>query len=281
MAGPRWFGPRERELELLADIDGELELDRPNAARMYDYYLGGTQNFPLDREYAERALARFPHAARTAQANRAFLARAVRYCVTTGIRQFLDLGSGIPTVGCVHQVAHRLDRHARIAYVDREPVAVAHSRMLLADAPCVTVTQADLRMPEQVLASTGVADLLDFDQPIAVLLVAVLHFVGDADDPAGIVHGYRRVLAPHSALVLSHVSDDQPTEEQAAPHRAVAEVYQNTNTPAYLRDRGTIAGLFGDSRLIEPGLVDALHWRPDEAYGEDDRCGFYAGVARL
>lgn len=264
----------------LAGIVGEPDLNRPNAARMYDYYLGGAQNLRLDRDYAERALARFPHAARTAQANRQFLDRAVRFCLDSGIRQFLDLGSGIPTVGNVHEIAHQHSPHARIAYVDHEPVAVAHARRLLRTTPGVTVTQADLRAPQEVLAAEAVADLFDWQEPIAVLFVAVLHFVSDADDPAAILAAYRDAVPTGSALVLSHVSDDQPTEELAAPHRAVAEVYQHTTTPAYLRDRATIAALVGESSFVDPGLVDALHWRCDPAADPHDRCGFYAGVVR-
>lgn len=259
----------------------DLGMDRPNAARMYDYYLGGAQNFALDREYADRALARFPHTARTAQSNRAFLARAVRYCLQAGIRQFLDLGSGIPTRGNVHEVAHAIAPQTRVAYVDNESVAVAHGRQLLADIPEATVTQADLRHPEQVLDADGVVGLLDFDQPIAILMVAVLHFVSDDARPVELVARYRAAVPAGSMLVISHVSDDQPTEELAAPHRAVAEVYRETSNPAYLRDRPSIRALFGDATLVDPGLVDALHWRPDDPPDPGDHCGFYAGVARL
>lgn len=259
----------------------DLGMDQPNAARMYDYYLGGAQNFALDREYANRALARFPHTARTARANRAFLARAVRYCLQAGITQFLDLGSGIPTVGNVHEIAQPIEPTARVAYVDNEQIAVAHGRQLLADTAGATVTQADLLRPEQVLAADGVAGLLDFDQPVAILLVAVLHFVGDEAKPGEVVARYRAAVPPGSALVISHVSDDQPTEELAAPHRAVAEVYRHTSNPAYLRDRRSITALFGDATLVEPGLVDVLHWRPERPQDPADHCGFYAGVARI
>ncbi len=260
---------------------GDPALNRPNAARMYDYYLGGAQNLELDREYAERALRRFPHAARTAQANRDFLGRAVTFCLRSGIRQFLDLGSGIPTVGSVHEVAHSVDPDARVAYVDNEPVAVAHSHRLLEATPAVSSSHADLRDPARVLAAPGVRDLLDFDQPVAVLMVAVLHFVSDTDAPVEIVADYCQALPTGSALVLSHVSDDQPTEELAAPHRAVAEVYRDTTTPAYLRDRPTIRSLFGEAGLVEPGLVDVLHWRPERLHDPFDHCGFYAGVGVL
>lgn len=260
----------------------EIDLTRPNAARMYDYYLGGDAHLAVDREAAERALARFPHTADSAQANRAFLDRAVRACLQKGIRQFLDLGSGVPTVGNVHEIAHHHDPGARVAYVDNEPVAVAHGDRLMAENPLVTVTLADLRNPREVLTAPEVAGLLDFRQPIAVLMVAVLHFVADEDDPAGIVTAYREVLPTGSALVLSHISDDQPTEELAAPHRAVAEVYRTSSTPAHLRDRHDIATLFTGFEVLDPGVVDARHWRPDTPRALDqDPCGFYAGVGWL
>ncbi len=272
----------ESQLERdLAAITGVADLDRPNAARMYDYYLGGSQNLARDREAAEQALSRFPLTARSAQANRAFLTRAVGYCLDQGIRQFLDLGSGIPTTGNVHEIAHARDADARIAYVDVEPVAVAHAHRLLHPLSQVTVTQADLREPQQVLTAPGVADLFDWHRPVAVLCVAVLHFISDRDNPGAILTRYRRTLAPGSALVLSHVSDDQPTDELAAPHRAVAQVYQHTSTPAYLRDHVSIAALLGNAALAEPGLVDALHWRPTTPSNPADRCGFYAAIAAL
>ncbi|MDR7304294.1 SAM-dependent methyltransferase [Haloactinomyces albus] len=260
----------------------DVDLTRPNAARMYDYYLGGDAHFAADREAADRALARFPHAAGSARANRAFLDRAVRACLQKGIRQFLDLGSGVPTVGNVHEIAHHHDPEARVAYVDNEPVAVAHGDRLMAENPLVTVTLADLRNPREVLAAPGVAGLLDFRQPVAVLMVAVLHFVSDEADPTGIVATYREALPAGSALVLSHISDDQPTEELAAPHRAVAEVYRTSSTPAHLRDYPAIAALFTGFEVLAPGVVDARHWRPDEPRAlEQDPCGFYAGVGWL
>ena len=187
-----------------------------NSARMYDYLLGGAQNFAVDREAVHAALARFPHLARSAQANRAFLRRVVRYCLTElGITQFLDLGSGVPTVGNVHEVAHALDPTARLVYVDHEPVAVAVARRLLADTHTVAVLQADLTDPATVLASAEVADTLDLTAPVAVLVLSVLRFVPDTANPAGAIATYLDALAPGSALALSHISDDQPTEAES------------------------------------------------------------------
>ena len=164
------------------------DADTPNAARMYDWYLGGAANFAVDREYAQRALDRFPHTARSAQANRSFLRRAVTWCVEQGIDQFLDLGSGIPTVGNVHAVARALDPAVRVVYVDHEPVAAAHGRDLLAGTAGVAFAEADLCDPAAVLASPQVRETLDFRRPVAILLIAVLHFIADDEDPACLLY---------------------------------------------------------------------------------------------
>ncbi|MGH3977785.1 MAG: SAM-dependent methyltransferase [Pseudonocardiaceae bacterium] len=260
---------------------GEIDFDVPSPARMYDYFLGGAQNSAADRASAEEAIARFPNVARTAQANRSFLGRAVRYCLETGIDQFLDLGSGIPTVGNVHEVAHAVNPDARVAYVDCEPVAAIHARHLLRDTSGVTITEADLRQPDVVLGSPGVAGLLDFTRPVALLTVSVLHFIDDLDDPWGIVARYRRALPPGSALVLSHVSDDQPDEELAAAVRAVNEIYRRTTTAGGPRDRAAIEAMFAGFTLVEPGLVDLVHWRPTEDSTGADRSAFYGAVGHL
>ncbi|HEY4021315.1 MAG TPA: SAM-dependent methyltransferase, partial [Pseudonocardiaceae bacterium] len=182
----------------------EFDVTRPNAARMYDYFLGGAHNLAIDRELADKTIAIMPGIVDMARANRSFLRRAVQYCMKAGIRQYLDLGSGIPTVGHVHEVAHRIDRAARVAYVDIEPVAVAQTKRLLADVPTATVTKADITDPKQVLAAPGVAELLDFNQPVAIVACAVLHFVPDSADPVGVLTTYRDHLSPGGALVFSH-----------------------------------------------------------------------------
>ena len=266
-------------------VDEELEL--ANSARMYDYLLGGAQNFAADREAVHAALARFPSMARSAQANRAFLRRVVRYCYRElGIRQFLDLGSGVPTVGNVHEIAQALDPTGRVVYVDHEPVAVAHARRLLADTPGVEILQADLTDPAMVYASPEAA-ILDLTEPVAVLLLSVLHFVPEDRDPGGAIRAYLERLVPGSAVAISHISDDQPTEADAAPHREVARVFAQTASPAYLRDRTQIGALFAGHPLVAPGLVDANDWHPDPSRRFDagapaehpDRCGYYAGLA--
>ncbi|RCW44479.1 S-adenosyl methyltransferase [Halopolyspora algeriensis] len=237
-----------------------LDVQHPNAARMYDYYLGGAANFAVDRQAAEQALAITPEIGRFARANRSFLGRAVAQLCEQGIDQFLDLGSGVPTVGNVHEIAHRHNPEARIAYVDIEPVAVSHARQLLDDDPLVSVTQADIRHPGQVLAAPEVAGLLDFDRPVAVLAVAILHFVPDTEDPAGIMATYRDACVPGSYLVLSHAAAITMTAQEAS---AGQELYRGTTTPLWPRSAEEITPMLAGYHLIEPGLVPVDQWRPD------------------
>lgn len=238
-----------------------LDIDSPNPARMYDYFLGGSANFAVDREAAQEQIERVPDTLVWARANRSFLGRAVRYLVDQGIGQFLDLGSGVPTVGNVHEIAHRERPHARVAYVDHEPVAVAHARRLLGDdEQWSAVIQADIRYPSEVLSAPGVAGLLDFSRPVAVLAVSVLSFLRDEENPADVVAAYRDACVPGSALALSHVSavslDD--SERADTEHR-----YRRASTPGRFRTREEIATLFSGYRLVEPGLVLLDEWHPE------------------
>ncbi|GAA4855555.1 SAM-dependent methyltransferase [Saccharopolyspora cebuensis] len=242
-----------------SDFDSP-DVNSPNAARMYDYFLGGAANFAVDRIAAEQALAVTPEIGRFARANRSFLGRLVAHLCDLGIDQFLDLGSGVPTVGNVHQIAHRHDPHARVAYVDVEPVAVSHARSLLDGQPHVTITQADIRSPEAVLSAPGVAGLMDFTRPVAVLAVAILHFVPDDDDPASLVASYHRACAPGSYLGMSHASPVTMTAEQVAGGR---EVYRSTTTPITPRSREAIMAMLTGWQLLDPGLVPLDQWRPD------------------
>lgn len=237
----------------------EFDVTRPNAARMYDYFLGGAHNLAIDRELADQTIAIMPAIVSTARANRAFLQRGVQYCMAAGIRQYLDLGSGIPTVGHVHEVAHRIDRSARVAYVDIEPVAVAQTKRLLADVPTATVTKADITEPKQVLAAPGVAELLDFSQPIAVVACACLHFVPDSADPVGVLAVYRDNLVPGSALVFSHGASSL-TDEQS---ELMVALYNQTTQPGHRRTQEDIEAMLAGWNLVEPGLVDAAEWRPE------------------
>jgi SAM-dependent methyltransferase len=259
-----------------------IDFDRPNAARMYDYLLGGAHNFAVDRELAERAIAGHPTLRYLAQANRGYLRRVVEWCLEEGIDQFLDLGSGVPTVGNVHEIAQASVPGARVAYVDFEPVAVAHAAEIIGaldtatDTETVTVTRADLRLPDTVLTAPGVAELLDFTRPVAVLAIAVLHFVDD--DLAGILAAYRDVLAPGSVIALSHSTDDSDDPAVAASVRAVAEAYRGSATPLILRDRAAIAAILGGLDVVAPGTVDIVDWpHPDPAA---ERTSVYSSVGR-
>jgi hypothetical protein len=240
---------------------GEIDTTRPNAARMYDYYLGGSASFPADREAAEAGLAVLPHAREYALANRAFLGRVVGYLARLGVDQFLDLGSGIPTMGNVHHIVRRHNPRGRVAYVDHEPVAVAHARYLLADDDRVSIDQADIREPEQVLRAPGVRRLVDFRRPLAVLAVAILPFVVDDDEAARLLRAYRGVCAPHSFLALSHISPLAATPQEVT---AAEQVMARTPTPVRWRSRDQIAALLTGYTMLPPGLVPTPQWKPTQ-----------------
>jgi SAM-dependent methyltransferase len=250
-----------------------------SAARVYDYMLGGNHNFAVDREMARRGLAAMPDLAIQTQANRAFLHRAVRWLVEAGVRQFLDLGSGIPTRGNVHEVAQRAAPDARVVYVDIDAVAVAHSRHLLADNPHATAIQEDLRKPETVLDHPEVRELLDFDQPVAVLLLAVLHAIGDQHDPYGVVGTFRDALAPGGHLVISHGTGDSRPDVWA---RMVA-MSQSTAYPLTPRSREQVSRFFTGLELVDPGVVWAPLWhpeQPEDVDGDPGASSNWVGVGR-
>jgi SAM-dependent methyltransferase len=257
----------------------EIDIDRPSASRMYDYYLGGSHNFATDREVAEQALAILPDIPLLAQMNRAFLRRAVAYCVSAGVRQFLDVGSGIPTLGNVHEVAQRAAPDARVVYVDIDPVAVAHSRAILVDNPNATVIQEDVRRPAAILAHPELRTLLDLDRPIALLMVAVLPFVAESDDPAGILGTFAEALAPGSHLVISQTTDEGDREH----FERLMSLYRDTSHPFTVRRHAAVSALFRGFDLVEPGVVWVPQWRPDPAEEADEhpeRSGVYGGVGR-
>jgi SAM-dependent methyltransferase len=239
----------------------DVDLDRPSVARVYDYYLGGSHNFAADRAFAEQVLKAMPAVAGLARSNRAFLRRALRDLAGQGVRQFLDLGSGIPTVGNVHEVlADAGVEDSRVVYVDHDPVAVAHSRAILADVPGTAVVAGDLRSPAEILAQPQVQGLLDFSRPIAFLLVAVLHFVPDEQRPADIVAGYAAAGVPGSHVVLSHAGLDRPL---TAAEEEAWEMYRRSPTPLILRTKDQIAALLGDLTVLPPGVVSTHEWRPE------------------
>ena len=232
----------------------------PSTARMYDWWLGGHDNFAADRAAALAVSEAAPEAQLMAVENRKFLRRAVRYLVAeAGITQFLDIGTGLPTQGNVHQVAQGINPAARVVYVDNDPMVLAHSRALKTGGNTVVI-EADLWDPRVILDHPGTRKLIDFSQPLAVMLVAVLHFISDDDDdPSAIVGAIRDVLQPGSYLVLSHVAGD--IRRESAANAAVH--YKKVTSGATLRGREEISRFFAGLELIDPGLVQVPHWRPD------------------
>ncbi|GII24805.1 SAM-dependent methyltransferase [Planosporangium mesophilum] len=254
------------------------------AARMYDYYLGGIHNFPADREAADKIMAQFPFVPMAARTNRAFVRRAVRQLVDAGVRQFLDLGSGIPTVGNVHEIAQKQAPDTRVAYVDIDSVAVAESLEILEGNERATAVRADLRNPRAVLDHPGVRRLLDFDQPIGLVMAAVLHFVPEDAEAYDLVAQFVAALAPGSYLVLSHIAAEAFVAD-SDEGRAAREVYQRrTATPVWSRSRAEVQRFFAGLELLDPGLVEVHEWRPDEDaledLGDNQRSGSWAGVGR-
>ncbi|NBM15496.1 SAM-dependent methyltransferase [Streptomyces sp. GC420] len=256
-----------------------IDISVPSVSRMYDYYLGGSHNFEVDREAARKAMEFMPGLPKIMQANRAFMRRAVRYAVSRGVTQFLDIGSGIPTFGNVHEVAQEADPAARVVYVDHDPVAVAHSRAVLEGNDRAAVVAADLREPEKILADGEVARLIDGERPTALLMVAVLHFLEEQDDPYAAVVKLRDELAPGSMLVLTHASMDGIPLASERTEGAV-DVYRNTRSPLVMRSREEIARFFEGFELVEPGLVAMPLWRPDSSPEQEDPYAFsgYGGV---
>ena len=259
-------------------LPADVDLERPNAARVYDVYLGGAHNFAVDREFARRAKELLPDVDVVARMNRTYLQRVVRELSRAGVDQFLDLGSGIPTVGNVHEIAQGINPDAKVVYVDNEPVAVSHSALILEGNERAAVVQADIRRPSEVLDAEETRRLLDFDRPVAVIMCTILHFISDGDDPMGVVAAYRDALAPGSYLAISHGTTDNRPDLQA-----FGEAYRDTPNPVTLRPRDQVARFFDGFELIEPGLVFTPQWRPEspaDVGDEPERSGVYAGVAR-
>jgi SAM-dependent methyltransferase len=251
--------------------------DVASAARVYDYLLGGGQNFAIDRRLAEQFLELEPDTRLIARYNRAFLGRTVRFLVGRGIRQFIDLGSGLPTVGNVHAIAQNIAPDARVVYVDKDPVAVALGRRLLADNPHTTVIEADLRHTDTILAHPDLQALVDVRQPVGVLAVAVLHFLLDA--PHAVVGLYRDAVAPGSYLVISHLTGEHRAQEMAG----ISRLGTQAGTPSTPRTRSQIEVLFDGWDLVAPGLTWTAAWRAEREdladIGDPARSNLLAGVA--
>lgn len=243
-----------------------VDLDHPNPARVYDYFLGGTANWAIDRYLGDQLSALVPIIRIGARVNREFLGRAVRYAARHGITQFLDLGSGVPTVGNVHEVADEVAPDSRCVYVDSEPVAVAHARILLerdGDPKRHAVLHADLRDVSTVWKSALRTGVLDPTRPIGLLMVSVLHFLDPQDEVPGVVAQYRDLLPAGSQLIISHATFDAVPDAELQQFQAGVELYRQGGISASPRDRGTIRSYFGDFELVEPGLTWLPEWHVD------------------
>jgi hypothetical protein len=253
----------------------DLRTDTPAIARVYDYYLGGKDNFAVDRKAAEGLLERVPELRDYAVGNRAFLVRAVRFLAQRGIRQFLDIGTGIPTSPNVHEVAQQVDPDTRVAYVDNDPMVSMHAEALMATNRVTSLVWADLRNVDEVLREAE--HLLDFGHPVAIMFVATLHHIEDKDDPAGLVARYLKAAVPGSYLVISHFSGDFNVE---MADFVSAGARQNGDV-VMPRSRDEILRLFNGRELVEPGLVQVPWWRPDAPVGPNAaRVWAYGGIAK-
>jgi len=266
----------------MAASGGTLRPEEPNVARMYDYMLGGKDNFPADREAAERTfdIVGEDVVRGTVQQNRRFLGRAVRYLAReAGIRQFLDIGTGMPTMGSVHEVAREVAPDSRVVYVDNDPVVISHAGYTLHGVEGTAIVGRDLRDPDEIVADARVRSVLSFDEPVAVLLVAILHFLADDDDPARIAAALMASVPPGSFLVISHGSADH----YAAANKA-ADVYKDASSGLYLRNRLAVRSLFGGLPLVDPGdVVWTSQWHPDADTPPVDSPGgasLWCGIAR-
>jgi hypothetical protein len=238
-------------------IPPEIDIRKPSAARVYDAILGGKDNFPWDRAVAAAVIAAFPQAASSAALNRQVLERAVRYLHSRGIDQFLDLGSGLPTARNTHEIARELNPGALVAYVDNDPIVLAHGRAQLMDDSATTVVMADVRQPDTILNSPAITAFLDFSRPIGLVLNGVIHHLSDDEDPHGVVTKLTSALAPGSYLQLTHFST-------AAPAAAALErVLMRSVGSGRMRSAGEITAFFDGLELVDPGVVFLPEWRPD------------------
>ncbi|HTZ44509.1 MAG TPA: SAM-dependent methyltransferase [Jatrophihabitans sp.] len=259
-------------------VTDDVDQDKPSIARLYDYLLGGTHNLEADRELGKQAIKAAPGIVMLIRENRKFLRRAARFAAEQGIDQFLDLGSGIPTRGSVHETVQRVNPDARVVYVDRDPVAVAHGKQLLAENPNATSVRGNLLDPAETLANPEIGELIDLDRPVAMMVLSVLHFFGD-DQVLPALAGYRERLAPGSMLIISTTTGEGNTGSAGA----VQDLYATEFDTFELRDRQQMAALFGDFELVEPGIVFPTQWRPEkpsDVGAAPERYSYLVGAAR-
>ena len=265
-AGSEQFGadvPESGEAEAVERPRSlDLRTDIPHPARMYDFYLGGKDNFPADRAAAAQVVQLLPSAPAGSRANRRFLGRAVRWASERGVRQFLDIGTGIPTSNNTHEVAQRAEPRSRVVYVDNDPIVLAHARALLTSSPegRTAYVDADFRHPKTVLESPAVRDLIDFDQPVALLTVALLHFFPDSEKPWEFLEEYKAALPSGSVLILSHGTGETMDPEVS---EAVMRTYQAAGLNIVSRTKAEVARFFDGWGLVDPGIVSVHEWRGD------------------
>jgi hypothetical protein len=257
-----------------------VDPERANVARIYDALLGGAHNFTVDQDVAKTLTAIEPGMRDAAKAHRAFLVRAVRFLANAGIRQFIDIGSGVPAEGNVHEVARAVAPESRVVYVDTDLVAIAHSKSILARDDKATIIEADLREPEAILDHPEARRLIDFDQPVGLLLLGVLHFIRDEENPGDLVKRLTRPLVSGSYLTIAHGTfDHQP----ASVMEAIRRLYTRATAPIRHRGHAAISGFFDGFDLIEPGLVFNPQWRPDgpgPLSDQPERSMVYSGVGQ-
>jgi O-methyltransferase involved in polyketide biosynthesis len=257
----------------------ELRTDVPHSARIYDYVLGGKDNFEVDRVAAEKMLEGNPSLRVSMRASRRFMVKTVRYLAERGLRQFLDIGTGLPTQPNLHEVVQGIAPDAKIVYVDNDPLVLVHARALLTPVGTgpVAYLEADLRNPDAIFAAPQVTDEFDLNQPVAVTLIAVLQHIADEEDARGIVDSIMSRLAPGSALALSAVT----TENDPVGGDHTVSTYNTSGVTVKPRSHAEVAALFGDLELVEPGVVFVHQWHPDdEDRGVDDKAvAMYGGVA--
>jgi hypothetical protein len=262
-------------------LDDEIDLNRPNAARMYDYLLGGYHNFAVDRMIVQKTLELFPDTALHARVSRRILARSVRFMVEQGIDQFLDIGSGIPTAGSSHEVARSLNPEARVVYVDIDPVVVAHSKAILKDTPNTAVLRGDVRRTEQIFKDESVVRLLDFNRPLGLVMILLLHFVNDDAEAYRCVAELRNKSVSGSYMILSHGTFE---EAPADIVKLFQQITSQTTTPHKYRSKAEIEAFFTGFEILEPGIVHLPLWHPespdDPLLKEPGRSMSYVGMGR-
>jgi hypothetical protein len=279
-SGTRPQGPESPDAE---GAPVQLDVTKPHSARVYDYYLGGKDNYEADRVTGERAAASWPAVRTAVRENRAFLGRAVRFLVKeAGVRQFLDIGTGLPSGNNVHEIAQSLEPTSRVVYVDNDPIVLVHAHALLASRPegKTAYISADLRDPRGILGDPAVTGTLDFDEPIALMLVAILHFLTDDDQPREIVKTLLDALPTGSYFTASHVT---PEHDPEGVH-GLERTYRAGGIPAQARDAATFTELaFSGLDLVDPGVTLVSEWRTDSEHTVPpaDQVNWYGGVARV